>query len=340
MKATRMIAGLVGRFCLTAVLLTVTWGETPAHASQANSSSSGRVGTLPGQQETAQRGDLLAGHVYLLGKTVDQAIEDLQNGDLRQFAKSYRRMVAAYTTLSDHIGCAAETVGGATMRVELARESLADVDSIGETDPKARRQLVEDIGQIRALLIGKLAALRARLEHAKEDQKPELLQKMRGLFVRITQLDKLTESVEESARPLLPGLAANELHRQLDEIDQSLEQEEDMLSVVADSAHLSVDTLSQQVRRTMLLLEVEATIPVEQMAELAQTREAVHSVLDEITAAHRRAANSAIDILARSADQTELQNPEQLLQQVDGLLRDHGGESAEKSPATQEAVND
>jgi hypothetical protein len=314
---TILVLGLFGGFTAPARAQDAGPAAAPAQA------ATGRLATLPDDRE-ATSGDLLAGHVHLLSKTLDRAIEDLQHGDLREFARSYQQMVDAYTTLTDHLGGAEEAVGAAAMRVGLARESLADAGAVGEPDSQQRQKLAEDVDQIRALLIGRLAAARATLERAEGEQREKLLQQMGGLVARIGQLDKLKRTFEEGARPLVPGLTADDLGRQLDEIDEALAVEQRMLGVVAQAARQSVETLSGHVRRTMLLLEVEAQVPRQQLAQLTAARESVQNTLDEILAAHQRAANGAIRILSRTDDALPIQDAGQLLEQVDRLLGEPG----------------
>lgn len=293
------------------------WPQPPALPQPAGG---GRVGTLPGLRDALPAGDLLAGRLHLLSKTLDRAVNDLQHGDLKRFAQDYQRMVDAYTTLTDHVGTAAESIGAAGMRVELARESLADAGKIAEPDPQQRRQLADDINQVRTVLLSRLAAQRSELDRADAAQRDKLLKQMQALVARIRQLDQLKQTFEEGARALLPGLAADQLGRQLDEIDAALGIEQRMLNVVAQAARRSVEALTAQVQRTMLLLEVEAQIPREQLQQLTATRDAVQTELDEILQAHQRAAQSATAILAAPQNGGTPLEPGPLLEQVDRLL--------------------
>lgn len=291
------------------------WSQAPRLQS-----GRGRVGTLPDISSAPPAGDVLAGRVHLLSKTLDRAIEDLQHGDLKRFALDYQRMVEAYTTLTDHVGTAAEAIGGAAMRVELARESLADAGAIVEADPQQRQQLVDDVSQVRTVLLGRLAAVRSELDRADAAQREKLLQQLQGLVARIGQLDRLRETVDEGDRPLVPGPAADQLGRQLDEIDAALQVEQRMLNVVAQAARRSVESLTAQVRRTMLLLDVEAQIPRQQLQQLTATREAVQTELDEILQAHQRAAQNATRLLMQPTEDPVPIEPEALLEQVDRML--------------------
>lgn len=72
--------------------------ENPAPAAGV---TQGRLGTLPGVEGATASSDALGGHFRLLEKTIDRAISDLQNGDLRAFVVSYKQMVESYVQLAD-----------------------------------------------------------------------------------------------------------------------------------------------------------------------------------------------------------------------------------------------
>ena len=93
-----------------------------------------------------------------------------------------------------------------------------------------------------------------------------------------------------------------------------------MLNVVAQAARRSVESLTAQVRRTMLLLDVEAQIPRQQLQQLTATREAVQTELDEILQAHQRAAQNATRLLMQPTEDPVPIEPEALLEQVDRML--------------------
>ena len=265
------------------------------------------------------RNEVLAGRVHLLGKTLDRAIDDLQHVELRQFAQSYKRMVDAYGQLADHVGDASSAIGLARTRVELAKRSLNSLDASHAPDSEQRGKLNEDIGQIRAMLIGKLGSLRALFEHAQGENKEKLLGQIQGFVGRIQQLDRLSAALRENTAPLVPGLTASNLREQLDVVEQTLDQEEQMLVVLSQSMKLLVDSTTGEMRHTMRLLEVSVQIPDEQMLQLSQTRAAVQTVLDEVAQAHARAADSAIEMLSKGTPPVTA-DPDELLRQVDQLL--------------------
>lgn len=280
----------------------------------------GRVTTLPADDEGRQRSELLAGHIYLFGKTLDQAIDDLQNSDLKAFAKSYQHMVASYGQLADQVGDASQSLGDAANQVVLAKHALANVGSGSQASPERKVKLAEEIGQIRAMLIGKLGSVRARLEGAHGEQRQPLLAQVKGLVERVQQLDRMDGALRDGTQPLLPGLAAEHLNEQLDTIANALEEERQMLGVVSESVRLLVTNTSAEMRRTMRLLQIETQIPNGQVKQLLETRAAVQHILDEVTAAHRRASHSALNLLASDGADVNLEEEGDLLRVVDLLI--------------------
>lgn len=320
---TRMICSRMS----IAILVTVTLLSPCADATSqeprfADAARRGKVVQLPDANSGDQRNRLLAGHVHLLNKTIEQAIEDLQHGELREFLKSYRRMVDSYGQLSDHVADAAASIGAAEAQVGLAKRSLTRLDEKPSNRNESRQQLREDLGQVRALLIGRLATLRQQFVEAGQDEQKELMSQIQGLVGRVRQLDQLKSSLNQGSRPLLPGLAAGDLHRQLDVIGQALDEEQRTLGVVARSVGLLVDSTTADMQRTVRLLQIQTSIPREQLAQLAETRKAVQSVLDEVLQAHAVATKSAQNILSAADASAITDDPEQLLREVDRLLED------------------
>jgi hypothetical protein len=113
--------GMKGALALVLVLAGVAAGQGDA----GDPLLSGSVGTLPASGDMRRPDQLIAGHVRLLGRTLDQAIADLQHSDLRGFTVSYKQMVDSYTALTDQLGEASEALGAAATRVELARAILS-----------------------------------------------------------------------------------------------------------------------------------------------------------------------------------------------------------------------
>ncbi len=205
----------------------------PALAAPA--SPTGRFSTLPSGEEGRQRTELLAGHLYLFGKSLDQAINDLQHSDLKAFASSYRRMVASYGQLADQVGDASQALGDASNQIELARRSLAHVGASDPAPPNEAAELVTEISQIRTVLIGRLGAFRTRLDGMEGAPRQKLLVQIKGLVQRVEQLDRLHGTLRDGTQPLLPGLAAEGLGEQLDTIAAAL-AEKDLHALLADPA--------------------------------------------------------------------------------------------------------
>ena len=283
---------------------------------------SGRVGTLPGAESSPVENALLDSHVKLLSTSLDQAIEDLEHGRLKQFAKSSKRMVEAYNRLSDQIGDAASSIGDAQVQVSLATDSLHSLGDAPKLDSAKRRTLTEDISQIRALMMGKLASLKALYEQANtEGDRAKLAQQLSGIVNRVKQLDALGNSLAAGTRPILPGVAANELRSQLDAIDDSLHEEERMLGVLAESVRLLVDATTSEMRRTMRLLEISASIPRRQLNELTRTRIAVQKALNDVAAAHQKAQSEAQLMLTSTPVASGSINQTKLMHEVESLIR-------------------
>jgi len=282
--------------------------------------AAGRITTLPTDDEGRQRSELLAGHIYLFGKTLDEAIEDLQNSDLKAFAKSYRRMVASYGQLADQIGDASQSLGDASNQVALARRTLDRIEPNTDVPPERKAALVDDISQIRAMLIGKLSAVRARLDDAQGEQRQKLLSQVKGLVERVHQLDRLNGTLHDGSQPLLPGLASDTLGNQLDAIASALEEERKLLRVVSESVRLLVDNTSAEMRRTMRLLRIEAQLPNAQLNQLLETRKSALRMLDDVTTAHQHAANRALDILSPTDLHADIADEDDLLRAVDALI--------------------
>ena len=322
-------SGVSSAVALPLGVVIVVWliAVTIGGASAQDGATSGRLGTLASPDSKQQRSRLLAGHVHLLGKTVDQTIEDLQHGRLREFLRSYKQTVDAYNSLTDHVGNASEAIGAASTRLQLARESLGEVGTLTETDPQTRLELSQDVDQLRALLMGQLAVFRAQLDQADERAQQGMLRRMHGIVVRIGQMDGLKRSLQQGGRALMPALAADQLSRRLEEIEEALEIEQQMLGLVANSSRLSVQTLSGQIKRTVLLLQVEASIPRVEIVNLQQTRVEVQGILDHIMTAHQRAANTAAGILTQPVGTDQPFDSEQLLRDVDQLLEQNDGQS-------------
>jgi replication-associated recombination protein RarA len=139
------------------------------------------------------------------------------------------------------------------------------------------------------------------------------------LVSRIQQLDRLSAALRENTAPLVPGLTASNLHEQLDVVEQTLDQEEQMLAVLSQSMKLLVDSTTGEMRHTMRLLEVDAQIPDDQILQLSQTRAAVQTVLDEVTQAHGRAADSALEMLSQGTPPA-IADQDELLRKVDQML--------------------
>jgi len=285
----------------------------------------GRITTLPTDDEGRQRSELLAGHIYLFEKTLDEAIDDLQNSDLKAFAKSYRRMVASYGQLADQVGDASQSLGDASNQVALAKRSLDRIGPNTAVSPERKAMLADDISQIRAMLIGKLSAVRARLDDAQGEQRQKLLSQVKGLVERVHQLDRLNGTLHDGSQPLLPGLASDTLGNQLDAIASALEEERKLLRVVSESVRLLVDNTSAEMRRTMQLLRIEAQLPNAQLNQLLETRKSALKMLDDVTTAHQHAANSALDILSQTDQPADIANEDDLLRAVDALI--DGGDS-------------
>lgn len=285
---------------------------------------SGSMGTLPAREDGPPADRLIAGHVRLLARTLDQAIADLQHTDLRGFTESYKQMVDSYTALTDQIGEASEALGAAGTRVELARAILEGMSPSVEIDEQASTELAADIGQMRTRLIARMAALRAQVDHVDSERREKTLHELQLLVRRLENLQSLQASLDQNEHPLAPVLAPVHLEEQLQLMEQMIAEEERLLGVVARSARLMVGNTSTHLRHTMRLLDVQAQLPREQLAQLQQSRAAVQSILDELTVAYGTAAERAGQLLSGGPSRELEMEPEELLRHVDRLVDQAG----------------
>jgi hypothetical protein len=281
----------------------------------------GRIGKLPGGDGARLRGDVLAGRVRLLGKAMDDAIAGLEDGDLQRFTESYRHMVRAYGQLGDHLGDSAEAIGDARARVELADETLRGLDDGVPAEDGRRQQLAEDIGAIREQLVARLGALLERYQQAAEPERRIILPQLAVVVSRVEQLDQVRGALAKGHSPVVPGTAAQTLGRQLESMGQALSEEERALGVLADSIGLLVDSTSQEMYRSIRVMEIEARMPHEQIRQLQDTRAAANDTLRQLTEAHRVASKTVMNILTRGEVNMAVLDREALLQQASQLVR-------------------
>jgi hypothetical protein len=244
----------------------------------------------------------------------------MQNADLRGFAASYQQMVNSYTALTDQLGEASEALGAAATRLELARAVLEGMAPAPQLDESQRVELSGDIEQMRLRMIGRMAALRAQADHADAARRDKALAELHVLVGRLENLNALQASLQQHQRPLAPGTAPAQLAEQLRMMEETIAEEERMLGVIARSAQLLVRNTAAQLRHAMTLLEVQAQLPRAQLAQLAQSRAAVQSVLDDLAAAHGAAAERAGQLLGGAAAGRPPMNADELLRRVDQLI--------------------
>lgn len=318
----RDLASLASALVAVGLMLTGIAAGQPGTPDRA---LSGSVGTLPIRDDDSLPHQLIAGHVRLLGRTLDQAIDHLQHADLRGFAVSYKQMVDSYTALTDQIGEASEALGSAATRIALARSTLTGLSPTPRLDESLRAELAADIEQIQMRLIARMAALRAQVDHADSARREKTLRDLQTLVGRLENLNSLQSLLQQNDRPLAPSLAPAQLNEQLRLMEEAITEEERLLGVVARSAQLLVSNSAAQLRHTMTLLEVQAQLPREQVAQLQRSRAAVQNILDDLVAAHGSAAERAGQMLdGRTVNQKPL-DAEQLLRRVDQLIDGSGG---------------
>ncbi|MEX1027913.1 MAG: hypothetical protein WD049_07895 [Candidatus Paceibacterota bacterium] len=269
----------------------------------------------------AQRIGVLDGHLRLLGKTLTQAIDDLQHGDLKQFAESAKRVVEAYGQVADLVGDAAEATGDASTRVALARKSLQGLTTTATHDPQRRRALSDSIGQLRAMSMKKLREARDRYDQTDDPkERQKLLKNIDGLVRRDSQLNQLQHSLVKGSQPLLPGLSSQQVARQLSDFETALNEETEALELVSESTRLLVESTSHDMRHTFHLLEIESQLPAEQMRQLAEMQQTIEGTLEDLTQVHELAARSALELLSGSTEYHPPEDPQELLRRADELL--------------------
>jgi hypothetical protein len=184
-----------------------------------------------------------------------------------------------------------------------------------------------DIDQMRLRLIGRMAALRAQVHQADPARREKILAELQTLVGRLENLNSLQASLQQNERPLAPGLAPAQLNEQLRMMEETIAEEERLLGLVARSAQLLVGNTAAQFRHTMALLEVQAQLPREQLAQLQQSRTAVQGILDDLAAAHGAAAERAGMLLGGRPAAGPPMDPEELLRRVDQLVDGAAGEN-------------
>jgi hypothetical protein len=295
----------------------------------------GRLGTLPGVEGVPAPSDALGGHFRLLERTIDRAIADLQNGDLKAFVVSYKLMVETYVQVADQLGDASESLGEAMAQIVLARMSLmATADANATTDSPPQSVSPSELADMRDYLHGKIAAVRARLEAARPADQESLLGDLQTLVERAEQLEQMSKAAETTGRPLLPGMASSELDKRLTEVEEALKEEKRMVEVVGSLARDVTKSASKDLRNTMRFLEIDARIPREQLDRLQVLRANLQRTVKQIETTRDDARRNAMRILVNNSSRSTRKVPaEELLQRADRLLKRSPEPESDKTPA-------
>lgn len=298
----------------------------------------GRLGTLPGAQANSEA---LSGHVRMLERSIDRAISDLQHGDLKAFVQSYKLMVDTYVEVADQLGDASESLGEARAQVIVARKSLestASSSSAAAGSTSDAGVATSEMTEMREYLHGKIAAIRARLDAARSEDRNALLVELQTMVERGEQLEQMAKAVETTGRPLLPGLASSELENRLSEVEAALDEEKRMVELVGSLARDVTKAASKDLRSTMRFLEIDARIPREQLDQLQALRGNLQRTVRQIESTRDEARRNAMRILVGNTSRsTKKVSAEELLQRADRLLNrptsSPSGNSAAKAPA-------
>lgn len=268
----------------------------------------------PAAEHIASPSDVLAGKLNAVNSQLDATIDNLQAARLKEFAGSYRSLTTAYVSAAEEVQAAFKSASFALARIQFTRQVIAQSPAAGE---RSTDRSLDGVRELRAALLQDLDNARTAFAEAKStDEGRQHLGRISLAVERIEQLDALL-GTDESKRP---AVKLSDLSRPLALLETELQTEQRHLEVQAVALSGLLRDLMSQVDQSLKVLELDSTLPYDQLAELQRVRRGVHQLVGKILDTRRNTSALVAEAFSRRPT-TAVADSKQLLDRAKSLLQ-------------------
>jgi hypothetical protein len=274
-------------------------------------------------------GDVLMGRVLLIDASLEKAMKDLRQGDIRGFMAGYLQLAKHYGSFADHIGAECRELGSSQAELALAECSLEEmIASSQATKPQAEKPVA--MTQVRASLLKSLETAHREYQAAENGhQRNKALRSMKDARDRLKTIDQWLLASEGSTRMELPF---EQLNGQIETLTGQVHMDAQATELAATLVREAVTEVMSEIQDALALLKIQAHLPKERVDSLQETSQSVHEAFRQVKQL-RAKSQMAVEQAVDSDMEMTAEQQEAILSQVKALLGPAAEPDVKSDPA-------